>query len=222
MSRVTQREIARKAGVSINTVSRALNNKPDINPATKKKIIQIAKDLGYVPNLLAKSLKSGETKTIGVVVSNLFNPFFGPVIYGIDEKIRKKGYSIIICNSDNDYRREEDAIMTLVKKRVDGILVTPVKKGSLDASFLQNAKIPCVLMMSQFKSENFDYVGFDDKMGTFLATEYLIKKGHKRILYLSGPPYFSLSQDRLAGYRKALEDNKIKMDKNLIKFVTPK
>ena len=222
MLKVTQRMIAKEAGVSVNTVSRALNNKPDINPTTRRKILKIAKELGYVPNLLAKSLKSGETKTIGVIVSNLFNPFFGPVVYGIDEKIRKKGYSIIICNSDSDYKREEEAIATLVKKRVDGILITPVKRSSLDASFLEKTKIPCVLMMSQFKAKNFDYVGFDDKMGTFLATEHLIKKGHKKILYLSGPPSFSLSQDRLIGYKRALNKYGIKIEKSLIRSVTPK
>jgi len=222
LPRITQRIIAKKAGVSVNTVSRALNDKPDINPMTKKKIIEIAKESGYVPNLLAKSLKLGESKTIGVIVSNLFNPFFSSVTYGIDEKVRKKGYSIIICNSDSNYQREEEAIATLIKKRVDGILITPIRKSSLDASFLQKAKIPCVLMMSHFKVEGFDYVGFDDKMGAFLATEHLINKGHRRILYLGGPPHFSLAQDRLFGYEKALTTYGIKTDQSLIKAVTPK
>jgi len=222
VSKVTERVIAEMAGVSVNTVSRALNNKPDVSSITRKRVLKIAKKLGYVPNLLAKSLKSGESKTIGVVVSNLFNPFFNPVIHGIDEKLREKGYNIIICNSDGDYRREEEAIATLIQKRVDGVVVTPVGKRSLNISYLQKARVTFVLMMSHFKATDTDYVGFDDKIGAFLATQHLIEKRHKRILYLGGPPYFSLARDRVHGHKKALVAHGIKVNQKLLKAVSPK
>jgi LacI family transcriptional regulator len=222
MSKVTERVIAEIAGVSVNTVSRALNNKPDVSSITRKKVLKIAKRLGYVPNLLAKSLKSGESKTIGVVVSNLSNPFFNPVLRGIDDKLREKEYNIIICNSDGDYRREEEAIATLIQKRVDGVVLTPVGKRSLDISFLKKARVPFVLMMSHFKVTDTDYVGFNDKIGAFLAAEHLIKKRHRKILYLGGPPYFSLARDRLQGHKKALIAHEIKVDQKLVRAVSPK
>jgi len=222
MQKVTQRMIAKMVGVSVNTVSRALNNKPDVSPATRKKILKIADQLGYVPNLLARSLKSGHSKTIGVVVSNLSNPFFNPVIRGIEDILRKKGYNIIICNSDSDYAREEEAITTLIQKRVDGVVITPVGKRSLDISYLQRTGVPFVLMMSHFKTNYTDYVGFDDKLGASLATQHLIKKGHRKILYLGGPPYFSLAQDRLYAHKKVLTQHGIKIDRRLIKTVTPR
>lgn len=223
MFKVTQRVIAEKAGVSANTVSRALNNKPDVKSKTKEKVLKIANKLSYTPNLLAKSLKSGKTKTIGVIVSNLYNPFFNQVLCGIDEILNGKEYNIIICNSNNDYNKEEKAIVTLIQKRVDGVLLTPVGKKSLDIAYMQKTKIPFVLVMSHLKTINTDYVGFDDKVGAFQATQHLIARGHRKILYLGGPSYFSLAQDRLYGHKKALVTHEIKVDQKLLKkIINPK
>ena len=222
MSQVNQRLIAEKAKVSINTVSRALNDKPDVSSVTRKRVLKIAQQVGYVPNLLAKSLKSGQSKTIGVVIPNLSNPFFNPVLRGIDDKLREQGYNLMICNSNGDYRREEEAVVTLIQKRVDGVSLTPVGKRSLDISYLQKMSVPFVLMMSHFKVTDTDYVGFDDKMGAFLATQHLMEKGHRRILYIGGPPYFSLARDRLFGHKKALATYGIRIDRKLLRTASPK
>ena len=219
MFKVTQYVIAEKAGVSANTVSRVINNKPDVNPKTRKRILKIINKLNYTPNLLAKSLKSGKTKTIGVIVSNLYNPFFNQVLCGIDEILNGKEYNIIICNSNNNYNREEKAIVTLIQKRVDGILITPVGKKSLDIVYIQKTKIPFVLVMSHFKTTNTDYVGFNDKIGSFQATQHLISRGHRKILYLGGPSFFSLAQERLYGHKKALVTYGIKVDQKLLKEI---
>jgi len=219
MFKVTQYVVAEKAGVSANTVSRVINNKPDVNPKTRKRILKIINKLNYTPNLLAKSLKTGKTKTIGVIVSNLYNPFFSQVLCGIDEILNGKEYSIIICNSNNDYNREEKAIVTLIQKRVDGILITPVGEKSLDIAYMQKTKVPFVLIMSHFKTTNTDYVGFNDKIGSFQATQHLISRGHRKILYLGGPSYFSLAKERLYGHKKALVTHGIKVDQKLLKEI---
>ena len=220
MSKITQYTIAEKAGVSAITVSRVINNKPDVNPKTRKKILKIINELNYVPNLLAKSLKSGKSKTIGVIVSNLYNPFFNDVLCGINEILNKKGYSIIVCNSNNSINEEEKNVLTLIEKRVDGILITPVGKKSLDIMHLQKIKIPSVLFMSHINLIKSDYVGFNDQLGSFQAAEHLISRGHKKILYLHGPTNFSLTNERLRGFKKALFEYGIEKDESLFKEVT--
>ena len=220
--RVTQKVIAEIAGVSVNTVSRALNNKPDVNAKTKHKILKIVKELGYTPNLVAKSLKAGKTKTVGVVVSDITNPFFNLVIHAIEDKAQKKGYSIILCNANEDYKREEKAIKLLVQKRVDGILITPVEKKTLDIFYLQQMKVPFVLVARHLKIPGLSYVVADDVLGGFLATEHLIKKGHKKIIYIAGPSHVTTAQERLNGYKKALAQYGIRFKKELVRFTNAK
>lgn len=220
--RVTQKVIAKVAGVSVNTVSRALNDKPDVNPETKNKILKLAKEFRYTPNLLAKGLKVGETKSIGVVLSDISNPFFSGVIQGIEDVAQKKSYSIIVCNSNEEYEREERSIRLLIQKRVDGVLITLVEKKTLDISYLKDMNVPFVLIARRIGIPEVSYVVADDVLGGFLATEHLIKRGHKKILCIAGPPYVTTAQDRLAGYRKALCQYGIKFDENLVEFTNAK
>ena len=222
MMKVTLATIAKKAGFSTITVSRALNNKPDINTQTKEKILTIAKELGYTPNLLAKSLKAGKTRTIGVIVSDISNPFFSLVIKGIEDFLRKKGYSFILGNSDEDYKRETEAIRLMIQKRVDGILITPVEKETPDLTYLTKRSIPCVLVARFVRGTNLNYVVSNDMLGSLLATEHLIHLGHRRILYLAGPVYVTTTQERLDGYKNALEKNGIAINPELIQYTNAK
>lgn len=220
--RVTQKVIAKMAGVSVNTVSRALNNKPDVNAETKHRILKIVKEMGYTPNLVARSLKTGETRTIGVIVSDITNPFFSLVIHGIEDKVQKKGYSIILCNANENYVREEKAMKLLVQKRVDGILVTPVEKKTRDIFYLQEMKVPFVLVARHLKIPDLSYVVADDVLGGFLATEHLIKKGHRKIMYVAGPSHVTTVQERLNGYKKALAQYGIRFEEELVRFTNAK
>ncbi len=220
--RVTQKVIAKIAGVSVNTVSRALNDKPDVNRETKNKILELAKEFRYTPDLLAKGLKVGETKSIGVVLSDISNPFFSGVIQGIEGAAQKKDYSIIVCNSNEEYEREEKSIRLLIQKRVDGVLITLVGRKTLDISYLKDMNVPFVLIARRIGIPEVSYVVADDVLGGFLATEHLIKRGHKKILYITASPYVTTTQDRLAGYRKALSQYEIKFDENLVEFTNAK
>jgi len=216
---VTIKDIAKQASVSINTVSRALNGKPDVNEETKKRIIEIAKRLNYVPNFLAKGLVTKNTKTIGVIISDNSNPFFAKIIKGIEDFARSEGYSIILCNTDEEYEKEEDAIYLLQQKQVDGFLITltSTQKERIDVLKLKRAEIPFVLLNRHMDNIMTDYVINDNIYGAYIAINHLVKLGYKRIGYISGPPQISSVRERLEGYRKALFENNIEFDNSLIK-----
>ncbi|WP_369018255.1 LacI family DNA-binding transcriptional regulator [Thermatribacter velox] len=196
-----------------------LNNRYDVSQETRKRILAIIEELGYAPNHLARSLRMGQTKTIGVVISDVSNPFFGSVISGIENILREEGYCVLLYNANEDAQREEEVFKVLLERRVDGVIITPVDESNFSAllSLLQKANIPCVFLARYAKNIPVSYVIADDLLGSFLATEHLLKKGHKRILYLGGPPFLTTSQERIQGYKKALEQYGLPSDENLIK-----
>lgn len=208
--------VAEKAEVSVNTASRAINNKPDINLETKKRVLQIAKELGYVRNDTAVALRTRKTGTIGVVIADNRNPFYAEVLNGMEVAAREKNYHIILANTQRDYRKEEEAINLLLAKRVDGLLITPVQDRDDDIKNLIEANIPFVVVGRDFENIEVDAVYNDEVKGGFLAAEYLIKKGHKRIALINGFLYKSPAKGRLEGYKKALNKYRISLDESLI------
>ena len=208
--------VAEKAEVSVNTASRAINNKPDINLETKKRVLQIAKELGYVRNATAVALRTRKTGTIGVVIADNRNPFYAEVLSGMEEAAREKNYHIILANTQRDYQKEEEAINLLLAKRVDGLLIAPVQDRDDDIKNLIDANIPFVVVGRDFKNIEVDAIYNDEVKGGFLATEYLIKKGHKRIALIDGFLYKSPAKGRLEGYKKALNKYRISLDESLI------
>ena len=216
MKYITLKMVAEKAGVSVNTASRAINNKPDINLKTKKRVLQIAKELGYIRNAAAVALRTKKTRTIGVVIADNSNPFYAEVLNGIEVAAREKNYHIILANTQRDYRKEEEAINLLRAKRVDGLLIAPVQDRADDIKKLIEANIPFVIIGRDFENIEVDAVYNDEVKGGFLATEYLIKKGHKRIALIDGFLYKSPAKGRLEGYKKALNKYKISLDESLI------
>ncbi len=216
MKYITLKMVAEKAEVSVNTASRAINNRPDINLETKKRVLQIAKELGYIRNAAAVALRTKKTGTIGVVIADNSNPFYAEVLNGIEVAAREKNYHIILANTQRDYRKEEEAINLLRAKRVDGLLIAPVQDRDDDIKKLIEANIPFVIVGRDFENIEVDAVYNDEVKGGFLATEYLIKKGHKRIALIDGFLYKSTTKGRLEGYKKALNKYKISLDESLI------
>ncbi len=207
----TIKDIARVALVSVNTVSRALNNKPDVNKRTKRRILSIAKQLNYSPNYLAKGLISRQTRTIGVVVTDNANPFFAKMIKGIEDVAYAKGYNIILCNTDEDPVREENAIRLLYEKRVDGILITPVQTGREHISKLMRLQIPFVLLNRHSNTIETDYIINDNAHGAKLAINRLLEIGRRRIVYIAGPASVSSVQERLEGCRMAMRQGNVSL-----------
>lgn len=217
------RDVAEAAGVSINTASRALNNKPDVSKVTREKVLTAAKSLGYVPDGVAQGFRRRRTGTIGVIVADIANPFFSAVVRGIEEVTRSSGYQIILANTDEDLEAEKAAVATLLQKRVDGILLSPCQKcGTAGFDLLLQKRLPFVLMARRFEGLAADFVVNDDAQGGFLATQYLLKKGHRRILFLNGPPEIWSAQQRLLGYQRALEDAGVPVEPQLIVSTTAK
>jgi len=216
MKYITLKMVAERAGVSVNTASRAINNKPDINEETKKRILQIAQELGYVRNDTAVALRTKRTGTLGVVIADNRNPFYAEVLNGIEEAAREKNYHIILANTQRDYQKEEEVINLLLAKRVDGLLITPVQDRDDDIKNLIDANIPFVVVGRDFENIEVDAVYNDEVKGGFLATEYLIKKGHKKIALVDGFLYKSPARGRLEGYKKALKKYGIPLDDDLL------
>jgi LacI family transcriptional regulator len=216
MKYITLRMVAEKAGVSVCTVSRAINNKPDINKETKKRVLKISQELGYVRNATAVALRTNRTWTIGVVIEDNRNPFYAEVLNGMEEAVRGKNYHIILTNTQRDYNKEEEAINLLLAKRVDGLLIDPVQDRDNDINSLVEANIPFVVVGRDFENIEVDAVYNDEVKGGFLATEYLIKKGHKRIALIDGFLYKSPAKGRLEGYKKALKEYGIPLDDALV------
>lgn len=208
---VTIKDIAALAGVSKTTVSKVINNKDDsISKATKDKILQIMKEQNYVPNKLAQSLVTKRTKTIGLLIPDIRNPFFTDISRGAEDFARREGYNIIFCSTDEDYEREVECVSMLCEKMIDGIIFAPSSNTSHEENRYNDLEIPMVLVDKKIELSNAKgVVKVDNKNGTYEATKHLIKQGHKDILYLSGPLKNDISKERLQGYIRALEKNNL-------------
>lgn len=216
MKYITLKMVAERAGVSVNTASRAINNKLDINEETKKRVLKVAQELGYVRNATAVALRTKKTGTIGVVIADNRNPFYAEVLNGIEEAAREKNYHIILVNTQRDYQKEEEAINLLLAKRVDGLLIAPVQDRDDDIRKLIMANFPFVIVGRDFENIEMDAVYNDEIKGGFLVTEYLFTKGHKRIAFINGFLHKSPAQGRLEGYKKALKKYGIPLDDALV------
>ena len=217
MERTTIKDVAREVGVSINTVSRALNGKPDVSPETRRQVLAVAERLNYTPNKLARGLRSNKTGIIGVVVADIANPFFSAVVKGMGKAAKELGYSIILQDTGENYENEEEAIQITISEQVDGLLITPVQTEKRTIRMLQESNIPFVLVARHFDDLDTDYVVADDVQGGYLATAHLIEKGHEKIAFINGPAYNSSAIERFQGYKKALEAHDIELNEKLMR-----
>ena len=207
--KITIKDIGRMANVSHTTVSRALNNKSRIRIETKEKILAIAKELNYRPNFIARSLVMRQTKTFGLVITTIANPFYNELAQGIEATARGFGYNIIFCSTHSDLSAEKHYIEMLRSKGVDGIIFTSAHMEDPNIVALAEEGFPIVLVNRRtyhpLVKEKVDYVGVDNILGGFLAVEHLIRLGHNRIGLIGGSSESSVGLERLEGGRKALE-----------------
>jgi LacI family transcriptional regulator len=207
--KVNIKDIARIAKVSHTTVSRALNDKSRIRKETKEKILSIAKELGYRPNFIARSLVMKRTKTLGLVITNIANPFYTELAQGIEKTATKLGYSIILCSTQSDISIEKQYIEMLRSKGVDGIVFSSAHMEDPNIVVLAEEEFPIILVNRRtyhpIVKEKVDYVGVDNILGGFLAVEHLIRLGHKRIGVIGGSAESSVGLERLEGGKKALK-----------------
>lgn len=217
-SQITIKDIARELGISPSTVSRALKDHPDISPKTRNAVKELATRLHYEPNAIALSLRSSHSKTIGVIIPEVAHFFFSTVISGIEEVAYNSGYTVIICQSMEDYQREISIIQTLLSHRVDGVLAS-VAKTTTDISHYEELKklnTPLVFYDRVSNIPFTDRVIVDDYNGSYLAVKHLIKAGCKRIAHLATSQELLIGRNRKNGYVQALKDNGIDVDEEII------
>jgi LacI family transcriptional regulator len=210
-------DVAKRAGVSVFTVSAVINKTGQSSLALQRRVEAAVRDLNYRPNLLARSLAKQKTQLLGMIVTDISNPFFPLVVRGAEDTAQKAGYSILLCNSDNQKEKEENYLDLLVSKRVDGILLT-VTPGPMDPSvrrMLTDARVPVVLVMRITPDLPYDAVVTDDHQGAFDGVSHLARIGHRRIAFVSGPLEVSNGASRWKGYRKALHTHGLTYDPNL-------
>ena len=216
---VTIKDIALKLNMSVSTVSKALNNDASISVPTKERVKKQANEWNYIPNEAARNFKLKKTFTIGLIIPSMLDQFYVLAINGAEKIAATEKYNVIISQSHEDPVNEEKIVDLMKRNRVDGLIVA-ITKNTQDLSHFQkldNIGIPVVFFARPPKDDRFDYVTADNEEGAFKATEFLIKKGHKRIAHLMGPESLAVSHTRLQGYKAALHENKIAFDPNLVK-----
>ena len=213
------KDIARELGVSLATVSRALADSPDISSETKERVWATAEALNYLPNLMARSLRSKRSRVIGVVVQEVASEFGAQAIRGINDELSRCGYQMLLSSGSASPEQEQIAIAMLLERSVDGLIVADARHHLVDAlpAELENTRLPVVFVHRRPRAEtSASFVGPDDVFGGYLATEHLIGHGHRRIAHLAGPSQWQASWDRLDGYRRALGDYGLDLDERLL------
>jgi LacI family transcriptional regulator len=200
-------DVAKRAGVAPITVSRVVNNNGYVSKETRRRVEAAIIELDYIPNSLGPSLRFKRTQTLALVLSDITNPFWTTVARGVEDAANKRGYHIIIGNTDESPEKQEDYLIFLLKKQVDGFLVVPASSQSL--TILQKRRVPVVALDRHFPEEHIDSVRCDSVGGAFSLTKHLLELRHRRIAIITGRADQSTASDRVAGMLQALEQASI-------------
>lgn len=215
---VSIQDLAKAAGVSHSTVSRALHDSPLISPEVRQRIRQLADEMGYTPNAVAQSLKGRRTNTVGLVVTSIADPFVGRVVRGIEDVAQAANVSVFLSVSDNDPEREMQVIETFHRRRVDGVISATAQIWGPYTQRLAQIKMPTVLINQQAESEQLHWVEVDDYAGACQAVEHLLTLGHRAIAYLGVGNRRQSNRRRLAAYRDTLSRAGIAVDEDLVRI----
>lgn len=211
-------DVAKKAGVSITTISRVLNNHPHVRESTRRKVMAVLKEMHYIPNTNASSLVRKATNTIAVLVPDITNPFFTTLVRGVEDKASGNGFAVVLGNTDEDAGKEKTYLQMFMERRVDGLIIVPVgvERGNLQPVIRH--ELPLVLVDREIDGVEADVVSSNNREGARLLVEHLIKIGHRRIAVISGPKELSVYRQRVEGYRTALAEAGLPVEENLILF----
>ncbi|MGE7607946.1 LacI family DNA-binding transcriptional regulator [Peribacillus frigoritolerans] len=217
MKRVTTEDVARIAGVSQSTVSRVLNDYPYIKKNTRDKVLAVINELGFTRDEIARSLVEKRTKSIGLIIGSISNPFFAETAEAIIERAQELKYDVIVYNTGHKDENLEQAINLLIGKRVEGIILTSVSKNYTEKiKKLHDNGFPVLLYNSFLNIKDVNFIVMDNKKGARLAVQHLIKLGHKKIAKISGPSKYLATYERTVGYKEELMENGYDLDEGLI------
>jgi LacI family transcriptional regulator len=202
--RVTMSDVAREAGVSLMTVSRAINAKGEINPQTRARVLRVAEEMGYRPSNIARGLATRRTHTLGLVIPDVANPFFSDVARGAEHVAYAAGYNVFLCNTDEDPQRESAVLQSLEEKRVDGIVLCSSRLDDGELRTVVDRHPAVVLVNRELENAGAGVVLVDDETGGRAVAQHLLQAGHKAVGLLAGPPASRSGHQRARGYRAAL------------------
>jgi len=202
--RITIADVAREAGVSTQTVSRVVNNKDSVRPETRRAVLEVIERLGYQPNSVARSLATNRTLTLGVVVSDISNPYFADVVRGAEDAARERGYHVFLCNTDQDLQREVEAIRALQGRQVDGVVLCSPRLPEEELMELFQGRQEFVLVGREWIENAVGSVRSDSAGGVGLVVEHMVTRGLRKLAFAAGRPGGPGHRIRLAGFKEAI------------------
>lgn len=214
----TIQDVARRAGVSIATVSRVVNGTAQVKPEAAERVRAAVQALQYRPNHAARALRANRATTIGLLISDIQNPFFTALIRGVEDVAQREGYSLILCNSDENPEKERQYIEVLCAEQVAGAIVVPVRERQHGVQLFRDRQIPVVAVDRRIESRHVDSVLVDNVRGAREAVAHLSANGYRRIGIITGPQNTTTGRERLGGYRQALQLAGIAHDPALERF----
>jgi len=219
ISKTTLKSLSEKLGYSESTISRVLNGKAEkyrISKKTADLIMKTAKDLNFTPNVIARGFRLNKTHTLGLVIPDISNPFFASIARCVEHEARKSGYSVILCDTEENTNIEIKSIQLLQDRNVEGLVVAPVGQIADHLESVYNVGLPIVIIDRYFPDKNLPYVTSDNYQGAYEAVSYLINNGHRRIACIQGLEHTSPNNDRVKGYKDALLNNNISSENFII------
>ncbi|MEJ1128583.1 LacI family DNA-binding transcriptional regulator [Variovorax sp. CCNWLW225] len=204
----TIKDVALRAGVSVTTVSHVVNDTRHVSAKGRERVEQAIRELGYVPNAMARSLKSNTTSTLGMLIPNSSNPYFAEIVRIVEDRCFGAGYTLVLCNTDDEPRRQSVYLQVLAERRIDGLIVVSTGAGDDDSlvTQLHGLRIPTVLVDREIADPACDLVETAHMQGGLLAVRHLLSLGHKRIACIGGPVGVMPSEQRIEGWRMALAE----------------
>ena len=202
----TIKDVALRAGVSVTTVSHVVNETRHVSAEVRDRVKRAIRDLGYVPSAVARSLKSNTTRTLGMLIPNSSNPYFAEIVRVVEDRCFGAGYTLVLCNSYDEPRRQSVYLQVLSERRIDGLIVVSTGEDASLAALLRGLKMPVVLVDREIEDPACDLVESAHMHGGLLATRHLVSLGHTRIACIGGPPGLAPSEQRIEGWRMALAE----------------
>jgi LacI family transcriptional regulator len=222
MARPSSKDVAKHAGVSIATVSHVINQTRFVSDKTRQKVLDAIEALSYRPNAVARGLATNSTRKIGLVISEIRNPFFTAAARGIEDETLNSRYNIILCNTDEDPEREEENLRLLATQQIDGLIITPTGVRCESLLALAESAVPIVQLDRSSPGLVAPLVGVNNQEGAFQAISYLISLGHRRIACLMGIDSISTQMERLRGWEQALREAGLPIDYSLVVQADPR
>lgn len=221
MAKVRSKDVAKRAGVSIATVSHVVNGTRFVSDETRQKVLDAIEALNYRPNAVARGLATNSTRKIGLVISEISNPFFTVAARGVEDEFLKQGYNIILCDTDENPERENDCLHLLATQQIDGLIISPTGVRNASLMALAEAGIPIVQLDRSSPDLAVPLIGVNNEEGAYQATRYLIGLGHQRIACLINLDVISTQRERLDGWKRALREADLPVSDDLIVRADP-